>query len=147
MNLREYDAEPLLASTDWADNVLGLLAKGEPEKALSTLIPRIAAIAAFRHTRTEETVNIRLQEVGMINVMENKVLGPAILRRLEQERVEGRVEGRDEGKRELLHEQLTEKFGALPPGAATRLVNATDEDLVRWSKRILQAASLDETLR
>ena len=44
VNLREWDAEPLLASPDWADNVLALLAKGSPEKALEVVIPRIAAM-------------------------------------------------------------------------------------------------------
>ena len=41
VNLRELDAEPLLASPDWVDNVLALLAKGSPERALDVVLPRI----------------------------------------------------------------------------------------------------------
>jgi len=41
----------------------------------------------------EETVSARLKEVGMINVMENKVLGPLILQRMEQSEQKGRSEG------------------------------------------------------
>ena len=44
VNLSEYDAEPLLASPDWADNVLALLAKGEREKALDVAVSRLRAM-------------------------------------------------------------------------------------------------------
>src|SRR5258708_352789 len=33
VNLREFDAAPLMASPDWADNLLALLAHREPERA------------------------------------------------------------------------------------------------------------------
>ena len=41
VNLREFDAEPLLASDDWADVVLALLAKGDTEKVIAAAIPRL----------------------------------------------------------------------------------------------------------
>ena len=41
VNLREYDAEPLLASDDWADVALALLAKGDREKALAVAVSRL----------------------------------------------------------------------------------------------------------
>ena len=132
--------------------MLALLAKGAPEKALAIVIPRIAAMQGEdrRVASTsllllsgiigiEETVNRRLRELGMINVRENKVLGPLILESIEQ--------GRSEGKHEILQDQLTEKFGPLPAWAVSRLDSASDDDLKLWSKRILKAATLEETLR
>lgn len=41
IDLREYDAETLLASDDWADVLFALLAKGDPEKALTVAIARL----------------------------------------------------------------------------------------------------------
>ena len=69
----------------------------------------------------------------MIDVMENKVLGPAIRQGLEQGRREGRMEGRMEGRVEgrveglsegmtlLLKTQLEIRFGSLLPVLKDRL--------------------------
>jgi hypothetical protein len=50
---------------------------------------------------------------------------------------------RREGKAELLLQQLTVKFGALPPSVSQRLASATETELGRWSERVLSATSLD----
>ena len=69
---------------------------------------------------------------------------------------EGLVEGKREGKREgilegearLLHRLLERRFGCLPAWAEERLVKATEEDLVRWGERTLDATvSLEQLLR
>ena len=44
VNLREYDAEPLLASNDWADNALALLAKGQRERVFEVVLVRLRAM-------------------------------------------------------------------------------------------------------
>ncbi len=44
VNLRELEAEPLLESPDWVDNVLALLAKGSPQRVLAVVLPRIRAM-------------------------------------------------------------------------------------------------------
>lgn len=75
----------------------------------------------------------------MINLMENKVLGPLILKQFE--------EGRQEGRQGLLREQLTEKFGNLPAWAVQRLQSASAEELHFWAKRILHSTTLEDTLR
>ena len=160
VNLREYEAAPLLVSQDWADNALALLAKGEPEKALVAVISRLRAMKSEDQNWAagtllllsgilgiEQTVNERLKEVGMINVMENKVLGPLILQQLEQSERKGRSEGKQEGKQDLLQEQLTEKFGPLPAWALERLQAGSAEDLHAWAKRVLHNTTLEDTLR
>ena len=156
LNLREYDAELLLASPDWADNVLALLAKGEPQTALAVVVARLQAMNAQDQDWAvgtllqlsgilgmEEIVSERLKEVGMINLMENKVLAPLILQQFEA----GRSEGRNEGPKDLLQEMLTNKFGLLPAWALDRLHGASAEDLHAWAKRILSSATLEDTLR
>ena len=156
INVRELDAEPLMASDDWADNALALLAKGDREKALDVALSRLRAMKSEDRDWAsatllilsgilgiEETVGERIKEAGMIDLMENKVLGPLFLKQIEL----GRSEGRQEGRQGLLQEQLTEKFGPLPPWAAQRLQAATAEDLHTWAKRVLHGATLEDTLR
>jgi len=156
VNLREFDAGPLLASEDWADNLLALLAKGEPEVALEVVLSRLRAMKSKDQDWAagtllqlsgilgiEETVNDRLKEAGMINLMENKVLGPLLQQQFEQ----GERKGRGEGQQDLLQEQLTEKFGSLPVWALQRLQGASAEDLHAWAKRILRSTTLEDTLR
>lgn len=48
------------------------------------------------------------------------------------------------GQRELLLGLLSERFGALPAAVTQRVGGASRQDLQRWSKRILTAASLDD---
>jgi hypothetical protein len=151
VNLREFDAESLLESPDWVDNVLAILAKGSPERVLAIVLPRIHAmrgeeqeLAAGALTLLsgilgmEEILNERLREIGMIDVMENKILGPAILKGLEQ--------GRQEGRQNLFRDLLTSKFGPLPEWASSRIASGSDTDFERWTKRILQSDSLEDTL-
>ncbi|MBL8240116.1 MAG: DUF4351 domain-containing protein, partial [Bryobacterales bacterium] len=91
----------------------------------------------------EETVNDRLKEVGMINVMENKVIGPLI----QQGERKGHSEGKQEGRQDILREQLTDRFGTLPAWALQRLKSASADDLSAWAKRILHSTTLEDTLR
>ncbi len=86
----------------------------------------------------------------MINVMENKVIGPLLLQAEEKGRIaglsEGRQEGLQQGSQHILSEQLAEKFGPLPVWAAARLQSASTAELQLWAKRVLRAQTLEETL-
>ena len=160
VNLREYDAEPLLASDDWADIALALLAKGDREKALAVAVARLIEMESEDRAWAsgtllllsgilgiEETVNERMKEAGVIDLMENKVLAPLILQQYEKGRNEGMQQGMQQGMRGLLIEVLTEKFGALPTWASSRLQSASNEELHIWAKRVLHTDSLEDTLR
>ena len=83
----------------------------------------------------------------MINLMENKVLGPIILQKFQQGFEQGEHKGRSEGQQDLVQELLTEKFGTLPVWALQRLHGARAEDLHAWAKRILRGTTLEDTLR
>ena len=152
VNLRDYDAALLLASDDWADNALALLAKGEPALALEALIPRLRSMIGGDQDwaaatllllsgilGVEHFVRDRLQEVGMINVMENKVLGPIIQQRFE--------EGLQKGQQLLLQRMLTEKFGPLPAWADQRIRTASTRHFDLWASLILRSSTLEGTLR
>lgn len=160
VNLREYDAEMLLGSDDWADIALALLANGDREKVLAVAVSRLRQMGREERAWAsgtiillsgilgmEDTVNERMKEAGMIDLMENKVVGPMILQAEQRGRNEGRQEGRQEGMQGLLLDLLTEKFGLLPEWATQRLHAASAGELQIWAKRVLHSASLEETLR
>ena len=156
VNLREYDAEQLLGSDDWADIALALLATGDREKVLAVAVSRLRQMGREERAwasgtiillsgilEMEDTVNERMKEAGMIDLMENKVVGPMIL----QAEQKGRSEGIQAGMQDVLLDLLTEKFGPLPASAVERVHAASSEELHTWAKRVLRSNSLDETLR
>ena len=168
IDLREFDAETLLASDDWADIALALLAEGDREKVLEVAVSRLREMGREERAwasgtllllsgilKIEEMVGERMKEAGMINVMENKVLAPLMLEQYALGEAKGRSEGkqegvhegRQEGQRGLLLDQLTEKFGPLPEWAVTRLQSASVDELHVWAKRVLRSGSLEDTLR
>ena len=59
-------------------------------------------------------------------------------------RRDGHSDGRKDGQRALLLRQLTRRFGALPPDVATRVEQASPDQLEHWGDRILDATSLDD---
>lgn len=56
----------------------------------------------------------------------------------------GHREGRAAGTAEVLLRQLTLKFGPPPANIAERLASASQEDLLRWSDRVLSVDMLEE---
>lgn len=100
----------------------------------------------------------------MINVIENKILGPMILEKIEEGREQIRAQAREHwfseglsqglsqglrhglrhGQQQILREQLYEKFGIVPEWASQRLENASSAELHAWAKRILRYRALEE---
>jgi hypothetical protein len=78
----------------------------------------------------------------MIDVMENKVLGPLLQKKWE----EGQQQGQEQGRKQVLLDQLNQKFGELPEWASKTLGSASAEDVDRWLRRVLTSGSLEETL-
>ncbi len=168
VNLRELDAAPLLESDDWADIALALLANGDKQAALDAAVARLRLMQREDRAwasgillllsgilKIEETVNEKIKEAGMINLLENKVLGPMILQAEETGRIKGMEQGMEQGIEQgiekgmntLLHELLTEKFGQLPEWATQRLQTASADQLHAWAKRLLHENSLETILR
>jgi Domain of unknown function (DUF4351) len=87
----------------------------------------------------------------MINLLENKVLGPMILQAEETGRIKGMEQGIEQGIEQgmntLLQELLTEKFGVLPEWTIQRLQTASADQLHAWAKRLLHEDTLESILR
>ena len=78
-----------------------------------------------------------------IDLSENKVLGPAYQRGLQ----EGREEGRLEGQIDMLRGQIERKFGALPSWAEQQLAQYSGQALKQIALRVVEAESLEDLLR
>jgi len=141
LDIREVDSEPLLTSDDWGDNVLALLTSVEQERVLLRVEQQIRKLKGEEQETAarlfvivsgiiglEEAV---LKRLHMIDIMENKVLGPAILK----------------GEAIIVATQLEKRFGALPDWVGEKLGNAKEPELITWAERVLSAQNLDEVFK
>ncbi len=93
--------------------------------------------------RLEETVVKEIQRMPIyIDILENKVLGPAFKRGLE----EGELKGELEGELKILRRQIEKRFGPIPKWADERLAARSAAELEELSIRILDAATIEELL-
>ena len=58
-------------------------------------------------------------------------------------RRQGIEQGRTQGRAEILMRQLTLKFGPLAASVTGRMASANDEELLKWSDRVLSASTLE----
>jgi len=155
MDIRDLDGEQLLASACPGDNVLAVLTRlGENKRGLRRILERIAAgpprardlaleelfiIAGLR--KIEDAARLEARKMPVLNdIMNNKVIGPAI----RQGRAEGRVEGRIEGQVEILLSLIERRFGKVPPSVNERLAALKPAQLKRVGLRLLDARRLED---
>lgn len=158
IDMREFEVEPLLASPEPNDNILGILGRLKDERtALRNVLgklwglPREEAETYFRVLLIlaglrglEEAVQEEARKMPLtIDISENKVLGPAYKRAVQ----EGLAEGRKEGQLDLLRRLIERRFGALPSWAEQSLSQRSDLDLEQIGIRVFDAPTLDELLR
>lgn len=154
LNLREMDGEALLASDDWADNEWALLTKANPERVIRVVLEKLASLEGEEKRDAaatfillggilgmEEDIRQRLDS-SMIDILQNKVLGPLVLEQIEL----GRQEGRQEGLRALFRRLSEKRFGELPIWAQARVADASSETLTDWTLGLEEAESLEALL-
>ncbi len=64
----------------------------------------------------------------------------------EEGRQEGMQQGLQRGEAHILTAKLRLRFGELPTAVHQRIETADADTLLRWSERVLTAATLDEIL-
>jgi hypothetical protein len=160
MDIREIEAEVLMASGRPADYALGLLARGGVDK-MREILEATSHLEAGERQRalTQTAILSGLRSVSGQLTMELKRMGNTIdiekhefLKELRDSAMAaGRAEGRAEGKAEgtvagmaaIVRGQIEARFGELPKWARTRLGEATAAELERWAKGILRASTLE----
>ena len=181
IDMLTLNGEALLASPEPSDNVLGVLTRLEDHRtALRRILESLSKLqrdqADFYYRALlilaglrglEKVVQEQAKRMLAIDISENKVLGPAYKRAVEEGHEKGLQEGRQEGvqkglqeglqkgRKEGLHEgqiillrQLIEhKFGALPSWAEQRLSQSSGPELEQFGLRVLDAHTLEDLLR
>jgi predicted transposase YdaD len=162
IDIRDLDGDHLLESEETGDNVIAILARLRDHKAaIAKIVGRIADLpAAERETalsqllilaglrRLEETVEREIQRMPVyIDLLENKVLGPAFKRGLEEGELKGKLEGELEGELKILRRQIEKRFGPIPKWAAERLAARSAAELEELSVRILDSTNIEELLQ
>jgi hypothetical protein len=70
-----------------------------------------------------------------IHLLENKVMGPAFRR------------GIEEGELRILRRLIEKRFGAIPNWAEERLAGRSAAEMEEWSVRILDVPSIEDLLQ
>ena len=118
-----------------ADEELEKLAMEHPVlKRAKAALDRLSADEVARLQAEHREMALLTYEAGIAAAREEA----------EQEgRTAGIQEGRTAGTSEVLLRLLTVKFGPQPANVAERLAGASQEELLRWSERLLSAETLE----
>ncbi|MBY0505922.1 MAG: hypothetical protein K2X03_18545 [Bryobacteraceae bacterium] len=155
IDIRDFDAQALLATGNPGDCALALLARGGPESLRTILrqanrLPPEARERALSHLyvfsglrRMSNQLRMEMKAMGItIDIEKNSILKDTRDSALAAGRMEGRMEGRVEGFAKLLEV----RFGELPTWAQERLARATPVQIDRWTKSVFRADSLEVLL-
>jgi len=160
-DIRELDAEALLASRCLEDNVIAILARLSNQRdALRRILERIGqSESEARDAALSELLTLAgLRKLGGVlekeirrmpildDIMDHEVIGRERRRGMALGREQGREEGREEGRRELLLRQMDKRFGPVPDWARNRIDAMSTADLERIGLRMLDAVDLKELL-
>lgn len=167
IDIREWDAETLLASRRPGDYALALLARGGtqrirqivaranglPHHRRQRVLAQLVMLAGLRGASKRLTMEFKAMGIS-VEIERNVFLknlrdsaraeGEAVGRA--EGRAEGKAEGRAEGKADLLLGLLQGKFGELPRWAADRVGKASPVQLERWAHKLLTASNLEGVL-
>jgi predicted transposase YdaD len=108
---------------------------------------KLLIVAGLREL--EDSIHTEVRQMPILNdIMDHKVLGPAIRQGLEQGRKEGKEEGKQEGKQEeglaIVRKQMAKRFGRLPGWAEERLTAMSVAELEDLSLAVLDAKTVTE---
>jgi predicted transposase YdaD len=163
VDIRDLDGERLLASANIGDNVLAVLTRlGEQPQALRRILERVAVgslderdealaelfiFAGLRKMEVEARREAKKMPI-LNDIMDNRVIGPAIRKGLAQGRMQGRVQGRVEGRVEgqvgILSSQIEKRFGKIQPAVGQRIASLKPAQLKRVALRLLDAQRIED---
>jgi hypothetical protein len=165
IDIRELDGDGLLESEETGDNIIAILARLRDHKAaIGKIVGRIADLPAAEREaalsqllilaglrRLEETVKKEIQRMPVyIDLLENKVLGPAFKKGLEEGELKGELKGKLKGELEgelkILRRQIEKRFGPMPKWAAERLAALSAAELEELSVRVLDVPNIEDLL-
>ncbi len=163
IDIREFDADKLIASDRPGDYTLAMLAGGGVEK-LREIVKRVmqlpppqrqrvltqmAILSGLRAASGRLKMEVNSMAHGLTideNVFLRDIRDAALARGREEGKLEGKLEGRAEGMMQVLRGQMRSKFGSLPRWADARLKSATAAQAETWAQKLLTADTLEGVL-
>ncbi|MCC6362052.1 MAG: hypothetical protein IT165_00930 [Bryobacterales bacterium] len=161
VNLQEVDTTVLLESPFLEDNLLGMLGKlVDYRPALAKLLRRIAEMEPRKKQSWLAKLVILSGLRGLvpavkeeidrmpieIDIMENEWLAEIFHQGEAKGLEQGMVKGRTDSARGILARQLEKRFGPLPAELTLKIEAADLETLERWSLRLIDSKTAQETL-
>ncbi len=151
IDIRQFDYEVLLRSTNPGDYALALLARGGAEH-LKEIVQAANRLPAHQRQRvfTQLAILAGLRGASERLTMEFNTMGisveineNAFLKNIHDSAF---AKGCEVGAVNVLRGLLQDKFGELPKWAAKRLDTATSSQAELWTHRILRAETLEEVI-
>jgi hypothetical protein len=149
VDIREMDAEPLLASDRLDDNVIAILAGlADDRNAVRRILQSIARSdpGARAQALADLTILAGLRKLGTVlkgeikqmpildDIMDHDLLGPEIRR------------GYERGEMAIIMRLIEKRFGAVPSWASQRIEALSAPDLEDLALRLLDVGTLEELL-
>ena len=171
LDVRQMDGEDLLESDDWGDNALALLTRADRERVIQVVEARLRRLDGAEQQEAARTFVLisgilgiageigRRLRTDMIDIMENKVLGPAIRQGIEQGLEQGRREGIEQGRREGIEKGMEQgmrqalevlvksRFGRLPRWVSAWIDDASQQEIEGLIAGASAAATLEDLFR
>jgi predicted transposase YdaD len=170
VDIRDLDAERLLASPWVSDNILAILGRfKDPRETVRRVLRRISDLSgeargvAFQQLsilaglrQLGQNVREEAKQMPILNdIMDHDIIGPAIRQGMQQGRLEGLQEGmqqgmqqgRLEGLREVIRHLIEKRFGPLPSRLETQLLGLTADELDTVALGVIDAGSVKALFR
>ncbi len=162
VDIRDLDGDELIRSGDTSDSIVAVLARlSDRRAAVRKILNRISALDPVAREEglriltllsgLREMEQVVREEAAympiIVDVMQNKILGPEIRKALKQGRKEGVREGREQGQLTLLTRMIEARFGPLPHWAKRRLSEMPAAEFERLGLSMINASSLKELLK
>jgi hypothetical protein len=165
VDIRDLDANLLLASPHIEDNVLAILTRLQNQAAtVRQILERIANLepSQRRNALAQLLVISKLRDLSNLiqeetrkmpildDIMDHDVLGPVLRRGREEGRKEGREEGREEGRKEglevagrsFIKRSLEQRFGIVPAWIDARLASLSADELDALFDRLPEVSDI-----
>ena len=170
VDIRDLDGEAMLESNSTSDNILALLTGiKDSMMAVRRIMGKIARLGPGKREDSLRKLLILCGLRGLerlyerehknmpvdLDIMDHKILGPAIRKGIAEGRAQGVEQGIAEGlekgmqaeARQFLQQLLEKRFGAIPPWAEKRLGEVSREEAEELGLKFVDAKSLEEMFR
>jgi hypothetical protein len=118
--------------------ILERIAAG-PVDGRDEALAELFIFAGLRKMEVETRREARTMPI-LNDIMDNRVIGPAIRKGLRQ----GLLQGRVEGQMEILHRQIRKRFGRIPSTVTERIAGLKPAQLNRVAVRLLDAQRIED---